>query len=70
MSEQEYALCACGKRSLSEREANQAIADAKARNHFNHMKHIPKRKYYCALCKLWHLTSQPLTDKKHARGEY
>jgi hypothetical protein len=70
MSDQVYPLCICGKRCLSRREANQGIADAKKANHFKHLKKIPKRTYFCRLCGTYHLTSLPLTDKRHARGRY
>lgn len=64
MSDTEYRLCPCGKRCLSRREANQAINDAKMRNHIQHRKHIPKRAYYCDQCGTWHTTSQPSKTKR------
>lgn len=47
-------FCKCGKRCFSFRKAHEIINDAKKSKHF---KKIPKRVYYCKICKTYHITS-------------
>jgi hypothetical protein len=54
--------CMCTKQSLTERDANTILHNAR-KHRRRWPKKIPKLKYWCEECEAWHLTSQPL-DKK------
>lgn len=54
----------CGKICYSEREANNVLRSCKrttghAPRRKSANKVIPKRKYYCEFCGMYHLTSRP-----------
>jgi uncharacterized protein YlaI len=50
----------CDKISLTAREANGILNDARKRHYTSRRKKIPIRKYWCDECEAWHLTSKPL----------
>lgn len=52
----------CGKRNLGYREAHELINAAK-HSKFQKQKKIPKRAYYCDVCRAWHLTSQAFYEE-------
>lgn len=58
----------CGKKSYSShKEASFKIRDIKSKSHRSH---IPKRAYYCKICKAWHLTSLSLKKGESFKEDY
>lgn len=57
-------ICQCGKQCLSRKAGYELVSWLKEKNHWRHLKKIPKRVYYCPECGAYHVTSAPTFIKE------